>query len=347
MPNLGRFGRRRGLYNDNSIQRQYLWNVPEGNRPDFSESYAHGENIPISWNALNNSMYDLWITSWNWDSNPVALCLASEFSKINHEVATFTYTETAGSVNLAHDGSLNLINPNPPSAFFADKSRYVLRFKPPTPQGQYVPLDPEIVSPAFFIVKPEEKGKPTTTATADATSSSSSASSAPSLITAIEDIVASSPSSSQSPNSRMSHGTMSSGAAAGLTIGLVFLVFLVVFLAVGIFYMRRRRAQRQAQQTPTATEKTAIIRPQRRRKRLMTWSRRLRRDMKESRGQAKDEKKRGWFVSLEAKSPTIDGLPAAWANSPELPGDEGWVIHELYGGETRRPGPVELPGHNC
>lgn len=60
-------------------QRQYLWNVPSGKQPDFSESYTHGQNIPISWNALNNSVYDLWLTTWNFEVNPMALCLASKF----------------------------------------------------------------------------------------------------------------------------------------------------------------------------------------------------------------------------------------------------------------------------
>lgn len=60
------------------IRRQYLWNTPDGNLPDFSETYTHGEDILISWNALNNSMYDLWLTSWNYDPSAVTLCLASK-----------------------------------------------------------------------------------------------------------------------------------------------------------------------------------------------------------------------------------------------------------------------------
>lgn len=65
-----------------NIQRQYLWNTPDGNRPDFSETYTHGEDILISWNALNSSIYDLWLTSWlangQYDPDPVTLCLASK-----------------------------------------------------------------------------------------------------------------------------------------------------------------------------------------------------------------------------------------------------------------------------
>lgn len=60
------------------MQRQYLWNKPDGDHPDFSETYTHGDEILVSWNALNNSIYDLWLTSWGFDADPVALCLASK-----------------------------------------------------------------------------------------------------------------------------------------------------------------------------------------------------------------------------------------------------------------------------
>lgn len=63
-----------------NVRREYLWNTPDGNNPDFSETYTHGEEIIISWNALNNSIYDLWLTSWDVDPDPVALCLASKSS---------------------------------------------------------------------------------------------------------------------------------------------------------------------------------------------------------------------------------------------------------------------------
>ena len=61
-----------------NIRREYLWNTPDGDKPDFAETYTHGDEILISWNALNNTIYDLWLTSWNIDPDPVALCLASK-----------------------------------------------------------------------------------------------------------------------------------------------------------------------------------------------------------------------------------------------------------------------------
>ena len=59
-------------------QREYLWNTPDGQKADFSETYTDGDEMVISWNALNNSIYDLWLTSWSIGPDPVALCLASK-----------------------------------------------------------------------------------------------------------------------------------------------------------------------------------------------------------------------------------------------------------------------------
>lgn len=59
-------------------RRQYLWNTPAGDKPDFAETYTHGDEVVFSWNALNNSIYDLWLTSWKPGPEPVAVCLASK-----------------------------------------------------------------------------------------------------------------------------------------------------------------------------------------------------------------------------------------------------------------------------
>jgi hypothetical protein len=62
------------------LRKEYLWNTPDGDRPDFFETYTHGDIIPISWNALNHSIYDLWLTSWDMDVDPVVWCLQSKSS---------------------------------------------------------------------------------------------------------------------------------------------------------------------------------------------------------------------------------------------------------------------------
>jgi hypothetical protein len=85
---------------DSGIQRQYLWNAPDGNQPDFTETFNHGEDILVSWNALNNSIYDLWLTSWNYDPDPVTLCIASKFGPHGTgTVAPCKVTKSANSAN--------------------------------------------------------------------------------------------------------------------------------------------------------------------------------------------------------------------------------------------------------
>ncbi|KAK4174636.1 hypothetical protein QBC36DRAFT_191830 [Triangularia setosa] len=215
-------------------QRQYLWNVPNGKQPDFSESYTHGQNIPISWNALNNSVYDLWLTTWNFEVNPMALCLAR-------------------AVNLGHDGSLNLKTPNIPPETLSTKTRYVLRFKPQTRQGGYVPGDPELSSPAFFIIDSSQ------TVRAEPTSSSATSSSQITFRTTISTptpiatgfnttvtttFVPLPPSEDNASNPE----NMSSGQAAALTIGLILAVALLVACEIA-YLMWRRRQKRKVQQT--------------------------------------------------------------------------------------------------
>lgn len=67
-------------------QREYLWNTPDGKKPDFSETYTYGDEILVSWNALDssiNDLYDLWLTSWQVGPNSVTKCLQSKFEKPN------------------------------------------------------------------------------------------------------------------------------------------------------------------------------------------------------------------------------------------------------------------------
>ncbi|KAL2258864.1 hypothetical protein VTK26DRAFT_7648 [Humicola hyalothermophila] len=212
-----------------NFQRQYLWNTPDGNRPDFSETYTHGEDIFISWNALNNSMYDLWLTSWiasgQYDPDPVALCLAR-------------------AVNLAHDGNLKLVTPDPPSAQFANRTRYVLRFKPPTGDGRFSPSDPDLSSPGFFIVNRSENTKDVSSTTTPATATASAAS---------REL----PSSSSAPDETVEN--MTPLTAAGLTIGLVIGVVCLVILEVMYFTWRRKRQRGQAGEE----EKGPMLQPSR------------------------------------------------------------------------------------
>ncbi|KAL1837986.1 hypothetical protein VTJ49DRAFT_3154 [Mycothermus thermophilus] len=195
-------------------QREYLWNRPDGARPDFAEKYTHGEGILVSWNALNNSIYDLWLTSWDLERDPITLCLRR-------------------SVNLSLDGSLYLVTSDTPTRQLASQTRYVLRFKPPTGRGEFVASDPDLSSPGFLLVQPgtgnvdteaggvevavHSTAPPATTATtAGATPSRSVATT---VAETEADGMVEEPGAGWSP-----------AATAGLTIGLILAVALLVAL---------------------------------------------------------------------------------------------------------------------
>ncbi|KAK4101307.1 hypothetical protein N658DRAFT_566989 [Parathielavia hyrcaniae] len=220
----GQQTRRRARRDDNveTLQRQYLWNAPNGQRPDFSETYRHGDEILISWNALNNSIYDLWLTSWAIDSDPVALCLAR-------------------AVNLSHDGNLKLVTSDPPADEFASETKYVLRFKPPTGQGHFAASDPDLTSPGFLFVEPAVNPN---AASGNVTGAEAPSPTRPSREVATTSATTSTPTSAANTSSAGADETVpewSPGAAAGLTIGLILAVALLVAMEVAYFIWRRKR----------------------------------------------------------------------------------------------------------
>jgi hypothetical protein len=294
------------------MQRQYLWNTPDGDHPDFSETYTHGDEILISWNALNNSIYDLWLTNWGFDADPVALCLASKSSGRDPGPGSQQFTNAAnkGAVNLTHDGNLKLMTSDPPSAQLANKTRYVLRFKPPTSQGEYAASDPDLSSPGFVLKMPEsfhQQDVPSSGASATATASQTTFRATPSrgIATSV-------------PEEYEAVSDMSPGAAAGLTVGLILVVAFVVAMEVA-YLMWRRKRRRQGDSEEEGTQASS--------------QRRLRRLGKGG---------RGLFVPVAKAEMVIDD--AVWMMSPELPGDSTWgqrLVHELQGsrlGRGRKPG---------
>ncbi|AEO58457.1 hypothetical protein MYCTH_2305806 [Thermothelomyces thermophilus ATCC 42464] len=314
---------RRGANAEDS-QREYLWNTPDGDKPDFAEAYTYGDEILISWNALNNSIYDLWLTSWQVGPDPVVLCLASKSeTKPNPPTSLFQgadllTTADKGAVNLTQDGSLKLVTSDPPAAEFARETKYVFRFKPPTSQGEFVASDPDLSSPGFLLVEPsfhQNNFVPSTTGTTQ--SPSATPAPIPTQFPATPSLdVATPPAGSEDtkPN-------MSPIAAAGLTIGLILAVVLLVAVEVGYLMWRRRRRRRRGH-GDESDEKTPA--PARRR----WWKRR-----------SKDESDRGLFIQVGKAERIVDDK--VWM-SPELPGDSTWgqsVLHELQGSRLGRGNP--------
>ncbi|KAK4235568.1 hypothetical protein C8A03DRAFT_36583 [Achaetomium macrosporum] len=207
----------RRVENAEAIQRQYLWNTPNGSRPDFSETYTDGDEIVISWNALNNSVYDLWLTSWAADPDQVALCLAR-------------------AVSLDHDGNLKLVTSDPPSAEMANETRYVLRFKPPTSQGGFVSSDPDLSSPGFLLLR--------SSVNSSVNAQGVRSSSVFATTTAAPTRSSVTPSRNADPSAAVPEQAkpdMSSATAAALTIGLILVVAFLVAMEVAYLMWRRKR----------------------------------------------------------------------------------------------------------
>ncbi|KAL2192685.1 hypothetical protein P885DRAFT_47129 [Corynascus similis CBS 632.67] len=277
-------------------RRGYLWNTPDGGKPDFAEAYTHGDEILVSWNALNNSIYDLWLTSWHVDSDPVALCLA---------------------MNLAQDGNLKLVTSDPPATELARETRYVFRFKPPTGEGDFVASDPDLSSPGFLLIEPSLRQNNVALSTSLLPTTTPSPTKSRATPTANV--------ATPATNMENTRPSMSPGAAAALTIGLILAVALLVAVEVGYLMWRRRKRREAGVGGGTPSPSTSSSGRWR-------WLKR--------RGQGD----RGMFVQVDDKAELVID-DSIWM-SPELPGDSTWgqrLVHELQGSRLGRGNPPGRP----
>lgn len=211
-------------------------------------------------------------------------------------------------MNLGHDGNLKLVTSDPPAAELASRTRYVLRFKPPTGQGEFAASDPDLSSPGFLLVEPtvNQKDVPSNTASSTATASPTQFRATPSRGVA-----------TSVPDTEEPVPDMSPGAAAGLTIGLILFVALLVVMEVGYLMWRSKR------RGGLGDDRTPISRRQK-----------LRRLGKSD---------RGLFAEVDKTEMAINDT--VWM-SPELPGDSTWgqrLVHELQGSRFGRGNPPGRP----
>jgi hypothetical protein len=184
---------------------------------------------------------------------------------------------------------------NPPSAQFANKTQYVFRFKPPTTGGKFVASDPGLSSPAFLLLTPALRQDAAASATTSDTATPS-----PTNSRAIPSLGA----ATSVAGSEQTTPEMSQAAAAGLTIGLILVVALLV--AMEVAYVRWRRKKRREAEADDGMPTLG----RRRLKRVGTGD-------------------RGLFVMVDKAELVLDD----WM-SPELPGDSTWgqrLVHELQG----------------
>jgi hypothetical protein len=60
-----------------------LWNIPDGNLPDLSETFTAGTTLPLSWNGWTSPDYvdamttlvDLWVTGFDYNVDPFSQLL--------------------------------------------------------------------------------------------------------------------------------------------------------------------------------------------------------------------------------------------------------------------------------
>lgn len=55
------------------------WLNPNGSKPDFSTAYTNGDQITLSWQGLNNSISDLWVTSYDVQTDNFAQLVTSKY----------------------------------------------------------------------------------------------------------------------------------------------------------------------------------------------------------------------------------------------------------------------------
>jgi hypothetical protein len=208
-------------------------------------------------------------------------------------------------VNLAHDGHFKLATADPPIPQLADETGYVLRFKPPTDEGEFVASDPDLSSPGFLLVQStfNQQDVPGTTASGTPTASPTGFRAAPSRSIA-----------TSVPESDEPIQDISPGAAAGLTIGLIFFVgFLVAMEVAYLMWWRKRQCVGEEDGGTTGSSRRGML------KRF-------------------GKSDRGLFVEVDKAEMMIDD--SLWM-SPELPGDSTWgqrLVHELQGSRFKKGG---------
>ncbi|KAL6250397.1 hypothetical protein RBB50_002699 [Rhinocladiella similis] len=202
------------------------WNIPEGVKPNFTDVYNNGNSITWSWQALNHTMSDLWLTSYD---------------------PTLSYAlRIASNINITEPGTLPwTITVN--ETFIDIDDRFVLRFTL-TGTDIYPLLPNQFPSPAFIILKRGEtlasaslSSNPTATGVESAAASTvgvsntdtvTPASSVPSSLTDV------SPSDTASSSSGSSG--LSTGAKVGIGIGVTALVVIILGLCFVVMRLYRR-----------------------------------------------------------------------------------------------------------
>jgi len=199
------------------------WNIPEGTRPNFTDVYNNGNSITWSWQGMNRSMSDLWLTSFD----PTASYALRVASNINiTEPGTLPWTITVTETQIDID------------------DRFCLRFV--LTGTDIFPLHADqFPSPAFLILK-RGQTLSATTASSPANVRSSSVGATSAAATNPFSTTSSSPSISATPHPAIDppRPGLSAGAKAGIAVGVA--AVLVIILGLSFWVMRLYRRVKAA-----------------------------------------------------------------------------------------------------
>ncbi|KAL1884835.1 hypothetical protein Plec18167_001490 [Paecilomyces lecythidis] len=188
---------------------QSYWTVPDGQLPDFQQTFKNQQVLPIAWNGWDSdwtgeyleglSIVDLWVTSFNYDQYP--------YSQLLHEnidiskAGTYTWTIDINSTALGAT------------------AEYVLRFKPPL--KTYNISSGSLSSSGFIILPETSNANPTTSARPAKQSTISTTNSATGLT--------STPTATGSSGSSSLDGRTKAGIAVGCVLGGIAVGSLLIF----------------------------------------------------------------------------------------------------------------------
>ncbi|KAH6665956.1 hypothetical protein B0J14DRAFT_678566 [Halenospora varia] len=213
-----------------------VWKVPDGKLENFSQTFFQGQTLAVSWNGwtqvvggvldATKSLTDLWVTAFDSAQNPY-----NELIKSN--------------INLTSTGTLAWPIAIPPTTLTID-ARYVLRFKPNA--STFDPNSLELSSPGFLVLNSVSSSSSSLTTT---TSSSSTTANAldPSISllnsqTGLPSLSTNAPSSTSSATivaTPQETSGLSSGAKAGLGIGITAAILGIVGAGYFIWRMRQKK----------------------------------------------------------------------------------------------------------
>lgn len=221
--------------------QQALWNVPNGQEPDFSNTFTGGNTIPISWNQYGNGSMegydalDLWVTTFDYSVHQYSQLLDGMFFPVRFVSWVKSNHKLAENLSLDQGGSWTWTINIPASQLQVD-AKYVLRFKPiNSPRSYYNLSSSEVSSPGILILQANSSvsSSSSTTLTSSTTSPASAAGTSPSV-------------SNTSPATPGSH-ILSTAAKAGIGIGVSAAVLLSLGGFFAYFLLRRRRRVPQLQ----------------------------------------------------------------------------------------------------